>query len=402
MPKITESTGTIIIEKTKRGFSAKFQIIGGKSISLTSYKPTDEALNGVAGTLFRDGGLPVRLVTEDGIEVFNLMVAKSAKSAKSAESTGSSRHNNLSMKDSFNIRRSLLPKDTRTALANFSDPDNFYLKLCKGARFDRDREDGGHKFYFFKTKKGKEGDEFLIRANHGNVSYKAINERSNQVISQLGFQTENNTLVRFTGTAKGRWIIGLGNTSVYENGMTLHHIYGIPYIPASSIKGMLRTWMINECFGFEEDSEERALNNSVFQSIFGYGNQADDDGKKGGIYFFDAFPTKAIRIEPDVMNNHYQSYYEGKTPPADWINPNPIFFLTGRGGSFNFNMGVRKSHQVVINKDVEDLSVWIDKFEDFQQKDISLLDLTFRWLQDALVFNGVGAKTAIGYGRISV
>lgn len=396
MPKITESKGTILIEKTKRGFSAKFQTIDGKSISLTSYRPPDESLHGKAGTLFREGGPPVRLITEDGTEVFNLMAAKSVKSAESRS------QNNLSMRDSFNIRKTLLPQKTRDALVGFRNPDNFYLKLCKGARFDTDRDDGGHKFYFFKTKKGKNGEEFLIRANHGNVSYKAINSRNNRVISQLGFQVENNTLVRFTGTAKGRWVIGLGNTSVYENGMTLHHIYGIPYIPASSIKGMLRTWMINECFGFEEDSEQRALNNSVFQKIFGYGNQAEDDGQKGVIYFFDVFPKESIPIEPDVMNNHYQSYYEGNTPPADWINPNPIFFLTARGGKFNFNIGAKKQNYKAISKALNDLTILTRKFEDIQDKDISLLALTSRWLQDALAFNGVGAKTAIGYGRIAV
>ena len=39
-----------------------------------------------------------------------------------------------------------------------------------------------------------------------------------------------------------RLIVGLGNESVYETGMTFHPIYGIPYIPGSSLKGVLRSF----------------------------------------------------------------------------------------------------------------------------------------------------------------
>ena len=44
-------------------------------------------------------------------------------------------------------------------------------------------------------------------------------------------------------------VVGLGGESVYETSITLHHIYGIPYIPASSIKGVVRSWIITEVFG---------------------------------------------------------------------------------------------------------------------------------------------------------
>lgn len=36
----------------------------------------------------------------------------------------------------------------------------------------------------------------------------------------------------------GRMVIGLGTTSVLENGLTLHHTYGTPVIPGSALKGM--------------------------------------------------------------------------------------------------------------------------------------------------------------------
>src|SRR5207237_557288 len=36
----------------------------------------------------------------------------------------------------------------------------------------------------------------------------------------------------------GRMIIGLGGENVLETGLTLHHIYGVPYIPATALKGL--------------------------------------------------------------------------------------------------------------------------------------------------------------------
>ncbi len=51
-------------------------------------------------------------------------------------------------------------------------------------------------------------------------------------------------------------IVGLGNESVYDTSMTLHHMYGIPFIPASAIKGVIRSWIIAEMFGDENASDK--------------------------------------------------------------------------------------------------------------------------------------------------
>lgn len=403
MAKIDKSKGTIYIHKTKKGFAAVFETESGKKLPLSSFKPDNDSLNGIQGELSRIKGKPVKLITDKGQEVFSLI-------AESQTENVASTNNRPPMRDSFDIAKTLLPIGTQKALASVKNPDNFYLKLCKGARYDEDRESGEKKFFSFKS--SRSGSGMLVKANYGNVNFQAINHRHNHVISSLGFTEQEDTLVRFSGTAIGRWVIGLGNTSVYENGMTLHHVFGIPYIPASSIKGMLRTWVINECFGFEEDSEQQALKNRIFQRIFGFGNSSEEDaeneddgegGQKGEIYFFDAFPTGPIDIEPDVMNNHYQSYYEGKTPPGDWINPNPIFFLTARNGSFIFNLGARKSSQLPLTASLLGIEKLTEKFEDEDPiEHMTLLSLTFKWLKDALAYNGVGAKTAIGYGRIRV
>jgi len=37
---------------------------------------------------------------------------------------------------------------------------------------------------------------------------------------------------------KGRMIVGLGDESVLETSIMLHHTYGVPYIPGSALKGL--------------------------------------------------------------------------------------------------------------------------------------------------------------------
>ncbi len=192
-----------------------------------------------------------------------------------------------------------------------------------------------------------------------------------------------------------RLIVGLGTASVYEVGMTLHHTYGIPYIPASAIKGVLRNYWVENYF---DSNEGLAIQNKEFCDIFGcpnevsvqdgttetkpyksFYNKDNDEGfRKGQITFFDAFPIEVPTISPDIMNNHYPDYYEGaKKPPADWQSPRPIFFLTVKNTKFKFLIGSKS------------------------EENNNLVNRTFAMLKEALDFNGIGAKTAVGYGYMS-
>lgn len=170
-------------------------------------------------------------------------------------------------------------------------------------------------------------------------------------------------LIKADFTPDWRMVTGMGEASVYETNMTLHPIYGVPYIPASSIKGILRHYL-NE---FDEGKE-------LIEQVFGKNDEESRTGKpvRGQYIFFDAFPTKAPRIELDVMTPHYPKYYSEGQPPADWQSPNPIHFLTvGQGTPFRFLIGLPNN--------------------ELQSK----LDA---WLKEALKSRGLGAKTAVGYG----
>ena len=234
-------------------------------------------------------------------------------------------------------------------------------------------------------------------------------------------------------STKWRLAIGLGGSSVFETGMTLHHLYGFPYIPASSVKGILRSWIITEYF-YRNDNKKSDLINAEFEAlgdktfclIFGCPKErkevkiGDDEmpvlnrkgkyvyedaiptdlGKDhiGNIIFFDAYPTKEPNIEVDVMTPHYQPYYEdttGTKPPADYYNPVPIHFLTVKDTSFQFLFGLRKG---VTDKELNYFKKDDLKFCD---KTGNIIKILSELLEEALTFHGIGAKTAVGYGRLT-
>ena len=161
-----------------------------------------------------------------------------------------------------------------------------------------------------------------------------------------------------------RLVVGLGNESIYETSVTLHHTYGIPYIPASALKGAIRNYVIQTEF----KNESKALQNSSFISIFG------DKDQKGKVIFFDAYPVGLPEIAVDVINVHYPDYYKSSKPPADYQDPNPVFFITVKNTSFEFITGIKK------------------------KSDENVLDKAFDYLQKALTEFGIGAKTSVGYG----
>jgi CRISPR-associated protein Cmr6 len=228
--------------------------------------------------------------------------------------------------------------------------------------------------------------------------------------------------------------VGKGIASVFESGMSLHHIYGIPYIPASAVKGLLRSWLITEYFTVNDNEENpvinaefNALGNPDFCKIFGCpadrrAVKIEDNKPKekrkgeyvhekpvltafgkehiGDIVFFDAFPTKPPTVAVDIMNPHYPKYYNHEPgskdfqPPADWQSPVPIFFLTVKDTSFQFLFGVRKG--AIPFKDVN----FIHSEDTAWNKKGNVIEVLKALLTEALANHGIGAKTAVGYGRM--
>lgn len=331
-----------------------------------------------------------------------------------------------SQNDSFEIEKAFCPKDTMDIGIQAYQVDNFALKLNKFARFEENEKDfSKSNFEFFKT--GRRGTLYQIKPNYGDLDFKQLTKRNEEnAVKLLGGSDYCKTFLMSTN---GRLITGLGGASVYETDITLHHIYGFPYLPASGIKGVVRSWIIQRSFASENavpnnekehplvNAEFRAYQNAAFCRIFGCpakvnkvlfdekGNiLKDDKGKyrtipydvafkdnkdkgqenKGSVLFFDAFPTATPNVVPDVMNPHYGPYYSGEKPPADYHNPVPIFFLTvDKETQFQFILGSK-------NKNWLDGTPW-------KIGEMNIVE----WLKDALQNFGIGAKTAVGYGYLS-
>lgn len=193
--------------------------------------------------------------------------------------------------------------------------------------------------------------------------------------------------------------IGLGQASVYDNALTLHHIYGIPYLPASSIKGLLRNYILNLYF---QDREDLALQDAVFRSIFGIEpehrsalSSADRPAHentymKGKVIFFEAFPIQAPEIVADVMTPHYQPYYQEGKPPGDYHDPIIIPFLVVKNTTFQIMIG--STEQEMPRSTVNYLP---------KDQANSLAELAMKLLTQALGEWGIGAKTTCGYGRMT-
>lgn len=169
--------------------------------------------------------------------------------------------------------------------------------------------------------------------------------------------------------SSARFVSGLGTGHPFEAGFIFHRTLGVPYLLGSSVKGLIRAWAT--LWGGGPEAEVERL----------FGPPAERDRlAAGSVIVFDALPVTPPAIELDVMNPHYGKYYgdaTGATPPADYLEPKPVFFLaTGPGAVFRFSLAARRRHEQAA-ADVARAS---------------------ELLGEALATLGAGAKTAVGYG----
>src|SRR3989338_6306534 len=142
----------------------------------------------------------------------------------------------------------------------------------------------------------------------------ALNSRQKAIVD--GMKTFNCHVESFNAITDSRLIIGLGGTSVIETGMTLHHLYGFPYLPGSGLKGLARV--------YAEIAVEPRPSGDDLHEVFGSDNknpkEAFLDNRQGKVFFMDGLPTTFPKLDLDIMNPHYSDYYSGKKDS----NGNPI------------------------------------------------------------------------------
>ncbi len=167
--------------------------------------------------------------------------------------------------------------------------------------------------------------------------------------------------------AESRFVTGLGRSHPVENGFAWHPTLGTPYLPGSSVKGLVRSWAA-------ADADPRLTQEAV-DRVFGAGGAAGPVQGVGAVCFLDAVPLGPVRLDADVMTPHYAGWGP-ENPPGDWCSPKPIPFLTAAANT-------RMLVGVVPRSNVHEGD----------------LESVFKWLESALEWSGAGAKTAVGYGR---
>lgn len=212
-----------------------------------------------------------------------------------------------------------------------------------------------------------------------------------------------------------RLLVGHGNASPTEVGLTVHHTWGVPMIPGSALKGLLNHY-IDAVYGpgnltvhpmdtaLSGEMKERARFRGVtwnekgtapkygpgeiHRELFGAPATetdaafAPDAGEtRGRVVFHDALyvPGSVNHDAPfatDVLTVHQKNYYAQQrrnVGPTDWDEPNPVSLLTVKPGA----------RFLIALSGPRDWTAF-----------------ALRELLDALELWRIGGKTSAGYGRM--
>ena len=206
---------------------------------------------------------------------------------------------------------------------------------------------------------------------------------------------------------------GLGNEHPLENGFAFLNPYGLPYLPGSGVKGVLRQAARELTSGDWGDPQgwdagtihllERrghaTIQLSIIDVLFGRETpDGDGDHVRGALSFWDALPQiPGDTLAVDIMTPHQSHYYQKRqdrksgdsTSPHDSGAPNPISFLTlPPGTGFAFHVVCDQAHLERLAPDLAHDLRW-------QTLLTAAFEHAFEWL-------GFGAKTAVGYGAMQV
>ena len=216
-------------------------------------------------------------------------------------------------------------------------------------------------------------------------AYHLAFERRYQALRNFQGGMEGAVTKFFQIRVSGRLAAGLGNASVLENGLSLNHTFGLPYLPGTGLKGMASAMAH---LGLAGDSWKRGVEmngkwdgqGQDHKILFGTMDTSAEDAAAGIVVFHDAWwdpepvngePEALLPFQPDVMTPHHRTYnLEGSDWPNDWESPIPVPYVTTCG---IFRLALTGPEE------------WVEA--------------AFEILQMAFQHLGFGAKTQIGYGR---
>ncbi len=202
---------------------------------------------------------------------------------------------------------------------------------------------------------------------------------------------------------------GLGNEHPLENGFAFLNPHGLPYFPASGVKGVLRQaarqlasgewedhggWTMQGTFPVSLEGEQLLL--SPLDVLFGLeSSEGSTTHVRGALTFWDVIP-QCDTLLLEIMTPHQTHYYQKKkdrrtgdsVSPHDSGQPIPVKFLTVPPDSvFVFHVHCDLAHLRRLAPSLAEGGMWKTLLE-------AALRHAFQWL-------GFGAKTSVGYGTMA-
>lgn len=163
---------------------------------------------------------------------------------------------------------------------------------------------------------------------------------------------------------EGRMFIGLATGGAIETGVSTQHSYGMPLLAGSAVKGVAHAY-----------AQTIGLGADVLAVLFGEDEDTATDGRKAGagcLIWHDAwwYPhDNTLPFVAEVVTVHHQDYYNRTGEATDFDSPIP-----------NQQVAVQGSFYFVIEGETQ----WAA--------------FAKQLLKNALEQQGLGAKTAAGYG----
>ena len=256
-------------------------------------------------------------------------------------------------------------------------------------------------------------------------------------------------VLHLPATTTARFVTGMGIEHPIENGFAFLTPYGLPYLPGSSVKGVLRRaaeelaliepehrgWTLLDVwwlFGFDahadmlngprkgrkdstvwKEAYERASDRIAPQAqalfaraVLEPADLTDIDPSallnalrsrpglkqrihlRGALSFWDVFPDLSASesgLEVDIMNPHHGDYYREQEAPGDWENPVPVYYLT-----------IARNTPFLFHVSFRPpASAPDDLAERWRPLLQAAFEHAFNWL-------GFGGKTSQGYGSMKV
>lgn len=234
---------------------------------------------------------------------------------------------------------------------------------------------------------------------------KAMLQRQNQTFADVRVAQG----LRLQATATAPFTTGLGNEHPLENGFAFLNPYGLPYLPGSGVKGVLRQaagelasgawdasdWGNDLRHEVQNPQGKHLMDASDLDVLFGSLAEDGENHLRGVLSFWDVIPQiEGSSLMVEIMTPHQSHYYQedakkgaGSTSPHDSGSPTPISFLTVPPQSkFTF-------HVVCDIFRLQHLAPDLAANERWKVLLTEAFKHAFEWL-------GFGAKTSVGYGAM--